>query len=102
MCVCVSHVLDVQQYCDLVYKLGHEFEDRFYDLDKPEPCAVFITDPFMEVDKGEISEQMAERLSVNPVEPGRQKSMGTKQPRKCLLYLAPLIFAKQLFLRSIA
>ena len=61
-------VLDVNKYCDLMSKLGQEFEDRFKDFDKLEPCVAFIANPFMEVDITEISEKMAELFTVNPVE----------------------------------
>ena len=61
-------VLDVNKYCDLMSKLGQEFEDRFNDFDKLEPCVAFIANPFMEVDITEISEKMAELFTVNPVE----------------------------------
>ncbi|KAK0152831.1 General transcription factor II-I repeat domain-containing protein 2B [Merluccius polli] len=65
-----SHAVDVlvgHKYSDLS-KLGQEFEDKFNDFDKLEPCVAFIANTFMEVDIGEISEQMAELFSVNPVE----------------------------------
>ncbi|KAK0154069.1 hypothetical protein N1851_003841 [Merluccius polli] len=63
------HVLDVHNYCcDLLSKLGQEFEDRFNDFDKLEPCVEFIANPLMEIDMGEIPEQKAELFSVNPVE----------------------------------
>ena len=61
-------VSDVNKYCDLMSKLGQEFEDRFKDFDKLEPCVAFIANPFMEVDITEISEKMAELFTVNPVE----------------------------------
>lgn len=45
-------VLDVQRYCDLLSRLGQDFEDRFNDFDKLEPCVAFIANPFMEVCRG--------------------------------------------------
>ncbi|KAK0145315.1 hypothetical protein N1851_015789 [Merluccius polli] len=69
------------EYVDLhhtdVRWLTGEFEDRFNHFDKLEPCVAFIANPFMEVDKGEISEQMAELLSVYSVE------MEVKHPKSC-------------------
>lgn len=63
-----AHVLDVDKYCDLLSKLGQEFKNRFKDFDKLEPCVAFIANPLKEVDISAVSEQIAELLSVDPVE----------------------------------
>ncbi|CAB4064544.1 ICK [Lepeophtheirus salmonis] len=42
-------VLNFNKYCDLISKLGQEFEDRFNDFDKLDPCVAFIANPFMEL-----------------------------------------------------
>ncbi|CAB4055301.1 unnamed protein product [Lepeophtheirus salmonis] len=63
-----DYVLDVNKYCDLMSKVGQEFEDKFIDFDKLEPCVAFTGNQSMEVEIKEISEKMAELLTINPVE----------------------------------
>lgn len=63
-----ADVLDVDKYCDLLSRLGQEFEDRFNDFDQLEPCVAFIANPFKEVDVSDISERMAELFSVDLLE----------------------------------
>ena len=57
----------LEKYFDLLSKLGQEVADRFSDFDKFEPCVTFVANPFMTVDIGEISGQMAELFCINPV-----------------------------------
>ncbi|XP_028313963.1 general transcription factor II-I repeat domain-containing protein 2B-like [Gouania willdenowi] len=61
-------VFKVHRYCDLLSRLGQEFTDRFSDFEKLEPCVTFIANPFLAVDISELSGQMAELFSVDPVE----------------------------------
>lgn len=57
-------VLDVHEYCDLLSELE---EEEFFN--KREPCVTLIANAFMGVERhNEISEQMAEVFSVDPVE----------------------------------
>lgn len=56
--------LDVGKYCDLLCKLGQEFEDRFDEFDQFEPCTAFTTNPLIKVDLRGTEEQMAELFNV--------------------------------------
>ena len=57
-----SGAIDIQKYIDLLTRLGEEFERRFTDYVRLEPCAIIISNPFMDVD---ISEQIGERFSLS-------------------------------------
>lgn len=57
-------VFNGHRVCDLLSKLGQKLSDRFCDFEKPEP----IVNPFLDVDISELSGQMAELFSVDPVE----------------------------------
>ncbi len=57
--------LDVHKYCDLLSRLGQEFEGRFNDFDKLKPCVAFPANPFMEIDIAGVSEKMAKLFSVS-------------------------------------
>ncbi|CAM4607670.1 unnamed protein product [Leuciscus chuanchicus] len=57
-------VFDVHKYCDLLSRLGQEFEGRFSDFEKLEPCVAFIANPFTEMDIDNISKQIAELFNL--------------------------------------
>ncbi len=54
-------VFDLLKYCDLLSRLGQEFEERFGDFEK-------MANPFMELDIDNISKQMAELFDVSALE----------------------------------
>lgn len=39
-----------EKYCEVINRLGQEFEYRFCDLHQLEPCVSLISNPFMNVD----------------------------------------------------
>lgn len=49
-------------------RLGEEFESRFTDFVRLEPCATFISNPLMDVDISDNSEQMGEVFSLSAVD----------------------------------
>ena len=63
-----SGAMDIQKYIDLLTRLGEEFESRFTDFVRLEPCATFISNPFMDVDISDISEQMGEVFSLSAID----------------------------------
>ncbi|QQP54701.1 Uncharacterized protein FKW44_007616, partial [Caligus rogercresseyi] len=54
-----------EKYSQVINRLGQEFESRFCDIDKLEPCVSFISNPFMNVDTTCIAEQLSEMLSLD-------------------------------------
>ncbi|KAK0146900.1 SCAN domain-containing protein 3 [Merluccius polli] len=54
-----------EKYTQLISRLGHEFEERFQDFDKLQPCVTFISNPFLQVDITCISEQLGETFNLN-------------------------------------
>jgi hypothetical protein len=63
-----TEVFDVHKYCDHLSRLGQEFEGRFSDFEKLEPCVAFIAKPFTEMDIDQISKQIAELFNVSALE----------------------------------
>ena len=53
-----SETLDkvAEKYCQVINRLGQEFEDRFCDLDQLEPCVSLISNSLMNVDITDIAE----------------------------------------------
>ena len=49
-------IVDIDKCSDFLTRIGQEFNDRFNDF---EPCVMFTSKPFMEVDVGDISEQIS-------------------------------------------
>ena len=70
--VSASAALDkvVTKYSQVINRLGQEFEKRFCDFEKLEPCVSFVTNPFMYVDVTSTAEQLSDlfSLSVTDVE----------------------------------
>ncbi len=52
---------DLLKYCDLLSRLGQEFEERFGDFEK-------MANPFMELDIDNMSKQMDELFDVSALE----------------------------------
>lgn len=62
-----SEALDknAEKYCQVINRLGQEFEDRFCDLDQLEPCVSFISNPFMNKDITDIAEQLSATFNLD-------------------------------------
>ncbi|KAK0154028.1 hypothetical protein N1851_003892 [Merluccius polli] len=65
-------IINSKRYCSCIWglgqgcrKVGHEFEERFQDFDKLQPCVTFISNPFLQVDITCISEQLGETFNLN-------------------------------------
>ncbi|XP_060734371.1 general transcription factor II-I repeat domain-containing protein 2-like [Tachysurus vachellii] len=54
-----------EKYCEVINRLGQEFENRFCDLDQLEPCVSFISNPFMNVDTTRFAEQLSTTFSMD-------------------------------------
>ncbi|XP_069059006.1 general transcription factor II-I repeat domain-containing protein 2-like isoform X1 [Pleurodeles waltl] len=54
-----AELLDTEKYSRLLVRLNQEFTDRFSDLEQLEPCVMFTSNPFMEVDVSDISDKMS-------------------------------------------
>ena len=63
-----SGFMDIQKYIDLLTRLDEEFEGRFTDLVRLEPCATFILNFFMGVEISDISEWIGEVFSLSAVD----------------------------------
>lgn len=65
--VSASAALDkvVTKYSQAINRLGQEFEDRFCDFEKLEPCVSFVTNPFMYVDVTSTAEQLSILFSLS-------------------------------------
>ena len=65
--VSASAALDevVTKYSQVINRLGQEFEDRFCDFEKLEPCVSFVTNPFMYVDVTSTAEQLSDLFSLS-------------------------------------
>ena len=65
--VSASAALDevVAKYSQVINRLGQEFEDRFCDFEKLEPCVSFITNPFMCVDVTSTAQQLSDLFSLS-------------------------------------
>ena len=53
------------KYCEVINRLGQEFENRFCDLDQLEPCVSFISNPFMNVDTTSFAEQLSTTFNLD-------------------------------------
>ncbi|XP_069077106.1 general transcription factor II-I repeat domain-containing protein 2-like [Pleurodeles waltl] len=60
-----AELLDTEKYSRLLMRLNHEFNERFSDFELLEPCVMFTSNPFMEVDVSYISEQMSVLLNLD-------------------------------------
>ncbi|XP_078512536.1 general transcription factor II-I repeat domain-containing protein 2-like [Lissotriton helveticus] len=58
-------LLDIEKYSSLLKRLNQDFSERFSDFDQLEPCVMFTSNPFMEVDVSDISEKMSVLLSLD-------------------------------------
>ncbi|XP_078542665.1 general transcription factor II-I repeat domain-containing protein 2-like [Lissotriton helveticus] len=58
-------LLDIEKYISLLMRLYQEFEERFSDFELLEPCVMFTSNPFMEVDVSDISEQISVLLNLD-------------------------------------
>ena len=65
--VSASAALDevVTKYSQVINRLGQEFEDRFCDFEKLEPCVSFVTNSFMYVDITFTAEQLSDLFSLS-------------------------------------
>ena len=52
-------IVDIDKYSDFLTRLGQEFNDRFNDFEEMEPWVMVTSNPFIEVDVGDISEQIS-------------------------------------------
>ena len=52
-------IVIIDKYTDFLTRLGQEFSERFDDFEEIEPCVMFTSNPFMEVDVRDISEQVS-------------------------------------------
>ena len=72
--VSASAALDevVTKYSQVINRLGQEFEDRFCDFEKLEPCVSFVTTPFMYVDVTSTAEQLSDLFSLSATDVGME------------------------------
>lgn len=54
-----------EKYCEVINRLGQEFENRFCDLHQLEPCVSFISNPFMNVDTTFFAEQLSATFNLD-------------------------------------
>ena len=54
-----------EKYCQVINRLGQEFENRFFDFDQLEPCASFISSPFINVDITDTAEQLSATFNLD-------------------------------------
>lgn len=54
-----------EKYCEVINRLGQEFENRFCDLDQLEPCVSFISNPFMNVDTTYFAEKLSATFNLD-------------------------------------
>lgn len=54
-----------EKYCEVINRLGQEFEYRFCDLHQLEPCVSFISNPFMNVDTILFAEQLSAMFDLD-------------------------------------
>ena len=68
--VSASSALDevVTKYSQVINRFGQEFEDRFCDFEKLEPCVSFVTNPFMYVDVTSTAEQLSDLFSLSAID----------------------------------
>ncbi|XP_078533909.1 general transcription factor II-I repeat domain-containing protein 2-like [Lissotriton helveticus] len=60
-----AQILDIQKYSNLLVRLNQEFSDRFSDFEQLEPCVMFTSNPFMEVDVSDLSEKISVLLNLD-------------------------------------
>ncbi|XP_063730588.1 general transcription factor II-I repeat domain-containing protein 2A-like [Eleginops maclovinus] len=54
-----------EKYTQVINRVGQEFENRFCDIDKLEPCVSFVSNPFINVDTTSIAEQLSAMFSLD-------------------------------------
>lgn len=54
-----------EKYCEVINRLGQEFENRFCDLHQLEPCLSLISNPFMNVDTTFFAEQLSATFNLD-------------------------------------
>ena len=62
-----SEIFDkvAEKYCEVINRLGQEFENRLCDLEQLEPCVSFISNPFMNVDITCFAEQLSVTFNLD-------------------------------------
>lgn len=62
-----SEIFDnaAENYVQVINRVGQEFENRFCDLGKLEPCVSFVSNPFMNVDTTSTAEQLSAMFSLD-------------------------------------
>ncbi|XP_078529378.1 general transcription factor II-I repeat domain-containing protein 2B-like [Lissotriton helveticus] len=60
-----AEVLDIEKHSSLLMRLNQQFSYRFSDFEQLEPCVMFTSNPFMEVDATDISEKICVLLNLD-------------------------------------
>ncbi len=55
----------VEKYCQVINRLMKEFENRFCDFERIEPCVSFISNPFMSVDITGTAENLSTTFTLD-------------------------------------